>query len=192
QKRDYATSAYTKDIQPADVKMSLSFNLRAESVVFTYKNYGLDWEEKIVIPNLHQALKDEIGKQNAVELVANREEVANKILLAVNKALEDLPIRATSFQLLDISFSDVFEKAIESKVVAVQKAQEAENVTKQIQEEAKQKVISAEAEARSMTIRAQALSQNRALVSYEAVQKWDGKLPVYSLGGSVPFINIKD
>ena len=66
----------------------------------------------------------------------------------------------------------------------------AKNRTVQIQEEAKQKIISAEAEAKSMAIRANALTQNKALVEYEAVQKWDGKLPEYMLGNSVPFINV--
>ena len=57
-------------------------------------------------------------------------------------------------------------------------------------EEAKQKVIAAQAEAKSMAIRAQALTQNKSLVEYEAVQKWDGKMPQYMLGNSVPFINV--
>ena len=48
----------------------------------------------------------------------------------------------------------------------------------------------AEAEAKSMAIRAKALSQNKSLVQYEAVQKWDGKMPQYMLGSSVPFINV--
>ena len=89
-----------------------------------------------------------------------------------------------------IAYSGVFEKAIESKVTAEQEALRAKNKTVQIQEEAKQKLISAEAEAKSMSIRAHALTQNKNLVEYEAVQKWDGKLPEYMLGGSVPFINI--
>ena len=42
-----------------------------------------------------------------------------------------------------------------------------------------------------MSIRAHALTQNKALVQYEAVQKWDGKMPTYMMGDSVPFINIK-
>ena len=41
-----------------------------------------------------------------------------------------------------------------------------------------------------MQIRATALTQNKALVEYEAVQKWDGKLPEYLMGGSIPFINL--
>ena len=82
------------------------------------------------------------------------------------------------------------EKAIENKVTAEQEALKAKNITVQVQEEARQKLISAEAEAKSMAIRANALTKNKALVQYEAVQKWDGKLPSYMLGNSVPFINI--
>ena len=31
---------------------------------------------------------------------------------------------------------------------------------------------------------------NKALVEYEAVQKWNGKLPEYLMGNSIPFINL--
>ncbi|MDR0715579.1 MAG: hypothetical protein LBF25_02290 [Puniceicoccales bacterium] len=48
----------------------------------------------------------------------------------------------------------------------------------------------AEAEAKSMVIRANALSQNKALVDYEAVQKWNGKLPKYMMGNTLHFINL--
>ena len=51
--------------------------------------------------------------------------------------------------------------------------------------------MSAQAEAESMRIRSQALSQNKSLVEYEAVQKWDGKLPVNMYGSApIPFINL--
>ena len=48
----------------------------------------------------------------------------------------------------------------------------------------------AKAEAESMRIRAQALAQNKNLVEYEAVQKWNGALPTYT-GGAMPFIQVK-
>ena len=92
--------------------------------------------------------------------------------------------------MVEINYSEVFERAIESKVTAEQEALKAKNKTVQVEEEAKQKVIAAEAEAKSMAIRARALSQNKSLVEYEAVQKWDGKMPQYMMGNSVPFINI--
>ena len=81
-------------------------------------------------------------------------------------------------------------RAVEAKMVAQQKAIEEQNRTVQIQQQANQTVITAKAAAESMTIRAQALEQNPKLVEWEAVQKWNGVLPVYSLAGAVPFINV--
>ena len=43
-----------------------------------------------------------------------------------------------------------------------------------------------------MAIRANALSKNKALVEYEAVQKWNGILPQYMMGDSIPFINLNN
>ena len=120
----------------------------------------------------------------------NREKATGDILFKLQNSLSDNYINVTDFQMTEINYSDVFERAIESKVTAEQEALKAKNKTVQVQEEAKQKVIAAEAEARSMAIRAQALSQNKSLVQYEAVQKWDGKMPQYMLGNSVPFINV--
>ncbi len=100
-------------------------------------------------------------------------------------------IIAQAVVLEDISYSKQFERAIEEKQIATQEAIKARNKTKQIEEEAKQKVMSAQAEAESMRIRSQALSQNKSLVEYEAVQKWDGKLPVNMYGSApIPFINL--
>lgn len=60
--------------------------------------------------------------------------------------------------------------------MAEQETLKAKNVTVQDKEEARQKVIAAEAAAKAMQIKTQSLSQNRALVQYEAVQKWNGQL----------------
>lgn len=41
-----------------------------------------------------------------------------------------------------------------------------------------------------MEIKAEVLAKNKGLTEYEAVQKWDGHLPQYMLGNSVPMINL--
>ena len=41
-----------------------------------------------------------------------------------------------------------------------------------------------------MEIKAAALAKNKGLTEYEAVQRWDGKLPQYMFGGSVPMVNV--
>ena len=48
---------------------------------------------------------------------------------------------------MNLDFDDAYEKAVEAKVVAIQRAAEAKNETVQIEEQAKQTVKTAQAEA---------------------------------------------
>lgn len=190
QKSNIRTQVYTKDIQQAAISYVINYNLQPDNVHKMYREVGKNYKDTVLMPVVEGTIKDVIGKWNAQDLVANREKATKEILFKLQSQLSDNYINVTDFQMTAINYSDVFEKAIESKVTAEQEALKAKNRTVQVQEEARQKVISAEAEAKSMAIRANALTQNKALVEYEAVKKWDGKLPEYMMGNSVPFINI--
>ena len=190
QKNASKTAVYTKDIQQAYITYVINYNVQPDNVNKLFQEVGLDYTSKILTPVVEGTIKDIIGKWNAQDLIANREKATGDILFKLQEQLVDNYITVTDFQMTEIAYSSVFEKAIESKVTAEQEALRAKNKTVQVQEEARQKVIAAEAEAKSMAIRAQALAQNRSLVQYEAVQKWDGKMPQYMMGDSVPFINI--
>lgn len=191
QKSNPATTVFTKDIQQARLVYVVNYNLQPENVHKMYREVGKDYKEKVLIPIVEGTVKNIIGGWNASDLIANRAKATTDILTTLKEQLNDNYIDVTDFQITDIDYSDAFERAIESKVTAEQEALKAKNQTVQVQEEAKQKVISAEAEAKSMAIRANALTQNKALVEYEAVKKWDGKLPQYMMGNTVPFINLK-
>lgn len=190
---DYKTQTYTKDIQTATITVSYSYNLVANDIVATYREYGNDWQQRILYPNLEQAVKSEVGTWNADTMVANRDKVAENILKSLQQRMlsHNYPVAITNFQMINIDYSSQFEQAIEKKVVAEQKALEEANITKQVEQRAKQKVVDAKAEAESMRIRANALAQNPKLVSYEAVQKWDGKLPQIMTGNSTPILDLR-
>ena len=190
---DYKTQTYTKDIQTATIIVSYSYNLIANDIVQTYKEYGNDWQERILYPNLEQAVKAEVGTWNADTMVANRDKVAENILKSLQDRMlaHNYPVSITNFQMINIDYSTQFEQAIEKKVIAEQAALEEANRTKQVEQTSKQKVVAAKAEAESMRIRANALAQNPKLVSYEAVQKWDGKLPQIMAGNSTPILDLR-
>ena len=190
QKISTPTEVYTKDIQQARISYTINYNLMPQHVHEMYREVGKNYVDTILMPAIEGNIKDVIGKWNAQDLVANRASATADILSKLQTQLKERYINITSFQIIDINYSDVFERAIESKVTAEQEALKAKNKTVQVEEEAKQKLISAQAEAKSMQIRATALTQNKALVEYEAVQKWDGKLPEYLMGGTIPFINL--
>jgi regulator of protease activity HflC (stomatin/prohibitin superfamily) len=156
-----------------------------------YKQFGKEWDQKLVSPASIGALKDVIGQYIADDLVSKRDAARTAAFNEIKETLAERGVLVTRLDLVNLDFDDAYEKAVEDKVVAVQKAAEAKNKTVEVEEQARQKVISAEAEAKSMTIRSQALQQNKGLVEYEAVQRWDGKLPVQMLGNTVPFLNVQ-
>ena len=192
QRNNVRTTVYTKDIQQAQISYVINYNLMPDSAHKMYQQVGASYRDIIITPVVEGTIKDVIGKWNAQDLVGNREEATNDILEKLQVQLAPKFINVTGFQMIDINYSEVFERAIESKVTAEQEALKAKNKTVQIEEEAKQKIISAEAEAKSMAIRANALTRNKALVEYEAVQKWDGKMPQYMLGDTVPFLSLNN
>lgn len=189
-KMENKSTAYTKDVQQVDVLYTLNYHPDPTQVHVILEKIGVDWAEKLIPQVVLGKIKEVVGHYEAVQLVSNRQEATKAILDRITQDLNDKKLTIRGFELTNLDFNDQFEHAVESKVVAIQQAEEAKNKTVKVKEEADQKIISAKAEAESMRIRTSALSQNKGLVDYEAVQKWDGKLPEMMTGSALPFINI--
>ncbi|MCE9566387.1 MAG: hypothetical protein K8U57_30555 [Planctomycetes bacterium] len=191
QKWEFDAETYTRDIQQAKLHVTINYNLEKEHANEMYQNVGREWAEKLIPQTAQGTLKTVIGKWDAVDLIGNRGKAQQEIQETIAAVLATKGVVVTRVEVSNIDYTKEFEGAVEAKVRAIQEAEQAKNKTVQVQEEAKQTLIKAETEAKSMQIRAQALTQNAALVQWEAVQKWDGKLPVYMLGSnSTPFINV--
>ena len=193
QKFDVELETYTKDMQTASLTVVVNYNLIPDDVITVHKTVGKAYESKISYPQAISIVKDVIGQWDASSLIENRDKATKQILELMKLSAKQNHINISDISIKNIDYSDTFEQAIEAKVVATQKAEESKNRTVQVKEEANQKLIEAQAEAESMKIRSQALSQNQNLVAYEAVQRWDGKLPVNIYGSApIPFIgNLK-
>lgn len=190
QKSEYDLETYTKDIQQAKMHVVVNYNLDRDKAGDMFREVGRDWENKLIPQAVEGTIKAVIGKWDAVDLIANRSKAQQEIQAQITMALAAKYVTVTNVQVSNIDYTKEFEDAVEQKVKAIQQAEQAHNNTERVAEEAKQKVLTAKAEAEAMQIKSQALSQNQNLVAYEAVQKWDGKLPVQMLGNSVPFINV--
>lgn len=192
QKYTLKLDTYTKDVQPADLEVTINYALDGNKIIELHKTVGQEYKSKVLDPKVMSAIKNVVGQWDAASLVANREKASQQILEQLRTYVSDSHINISSVSLNNINYSDSFEKAIESKVVAKQKAEEAVNRTVEVEEESKQTVLKAKADAESMEIRSNALAKNKGLVEYEAVQRWDGKLPVNMYGSApLPFINIQ-
>jgi regulator of protease activity HflC (stomatin/prohibitin superfamily) len=190
-KHTATTNVYSKDAQVVEVTYTLNFKPMASEIAELYKNVGYNWSEVLIRQILEGNIKEVSGKYAAVDLIEKRQEFGNQIITELTAEFAKKRIELISFEVSDMNFDDDFETAVKNKVIAVEQAKEAQNRTVKIREEADQQIIAAKAEAESMRIRSNALKENKGLVDYEAVQKWDGKLPQQMFGNSMPFVNIK-
>ena len=188
-KFDGVENSYTRDVQTAKVNYTVNYDLVKENVPKLMKNVGDDYHNRIIVPFIRSAMKDIFGNYAATQIVENRDAVRRDIENMLRNTVDSNYFMNVQFQITDIDFDDAFENAIKEKQVAEQAALKAKNVTIQVEEKAKQTRIAAEAEADAIRIKANALAQNPKLVEYESVQKWNGELPTYMMGNSIPFIS---
>jgi len=192
-KWEYKTEAYTKDVQKSTISYAINYGLDPTYAAEMYRTVGETWPDVLLPQVVNEEIKRQIGQVVAVDLVAQRDQIAREIERLVTQNMAQRHVIISGFRLTNIDYTPEFEKAVEAKVVAQQDAIREQNHTVQVQQQANQTVLSAEAEAKSMKIRADALSSNQKLVQWEAVQKWDGALPTIVLGGNaMPFINMND
>lgn len=191
QKWEEKTEAYTKDVQQAHISFALTYRLDPNAVKLVYTTVGDKWAEVLIPQVVEQTVKDVIGQSEAVsDTINNRGAVQMRIVNELKTRLAPRHVIVEGFELKGVSFSEAFESAVEAKQVAVENANAEKNKTVAVQERANQQVITAKAEAEAMRIKTTALAGSPKLVEYEAVQKWDGKLPEYMMGGSVPFMQL--
>lgn len=185
-------NCFTADTQNVSLSYVMTAFPEQDKIAVLYSQFGMEWDKKIVPQVIQTSIKDVVGQYKADDLVGKREVARQTAFEQLKAALKARMVTVTRLDFTNIDFNEQYEKAVEDKVVAVQRAAEAKNKTVQTKEEAEQKIVTAKAEAEAMRIKSQALSQNKGLVSYEAVQKWDGKLPVNMYGSApLPFLNIK-
>ncbi|MEK7524142.1 MAG: prohibitin family protein [Patescibacteria group bacterium] len=193
QKDQANAQAASKDLQTVDSTIALNFHVDPVKTSQIFQNVGVNYKERIIDPAIQEAVKASTAKFTAEELVTKREEVKDQIKGILAAKLEPRGILVDEFNIVSFNFSKSFNEAIEAKVTAEQNALAAKNKLEQVKFEAEQRVTQAKGEAEAIQIQAQAIQQQggAAYVNLKAVEKWDGKLPAYMLGNSVPFVNLQ-
>lgn len=191
QKGEGEESTFTKDNQEVKVKFVINYRLDSKQTENIYRNGNSSYFENVAPQVIVGTMKEVVGQFNAETIVSQRSKVNDDVQKAIKDKLATKAIVLENFEVTNFTFDPQYQQAIESKMIATQKAKEAENKTAQVREEKDQAILRAQGEAEAMKIKSQALSQNQNLVQYEAVLKWNGVLPVTMMGQTVPFINIK-
>ncbi len=187
------SEAYSQNLQVVMVQSVLTYNIDPKEVGLLYAEIGPSYEEKILTPSLESSVKQIYAQYSAEELLSKRGQVQTEIENAFRKTIEGKHIIVQHYALVNESFSDDFEKAIEQKQIAEQSSLKAKNDLDRIKIESEQRINQANAEAQAIKIQAEAIqSQGGAeYVQLQAIAKWNGQLPTQMLsGGTVPFLNL--
>lgn len=206
QKEDFKTQAYSQDQQPATVQVSVNYKLPEGNVLAVYTRYGVEYPSILIDTQLPQRLKEVFGIFSAQNMIQDRTKLGLEVQRSLEKALDNRGIEIVSVQVEDVSFSDVYETAVENRMksIVLQYQAEAEKQKRITNADAAAYEVKAAADAQAHAIevqgnaqataikaRADALRANPDLVALTAAEKWNGILPTTMVpGGSVPFVQI--
>lgn len=186
----------------ADV--GITFHLRSESIPVIFQRYrrGMDEITHIFIRNfIRDAINKSASRIRIEDLYGNgKEAFFEEVEKHVRHDLAPIGIEITRIYLIGrFHFPTGVIAALNSKIEANQRAQQRENELREAEAEAKKQIAKAEGQARCAIVQAEseskanlllAQSVTPELIQWQAVQKWDGKLPTVT-SGATPFIQVK-
>lgn len=211
----FEAKVYSKDQQPIDLRLSVTYNVTADQVENVYRTYltRQNLVDRILLRRMNEQAEIILGKYAAPEIPGKRAQISLEIASAVKASVSTAPIQISSVQLENVDFSNAYEASIEKRMLAeieVQKAaQDADRAVQQARQrvteanaeadsqlavavaQAKAIEIKGNAEAAAINARGKALRENSNVVALVQAEKWDGKLPTQMIPGSaVPFISL--
>lgn len=192
QKESVKATSASKDLQSVEAEVALNFSLDQNKIVSLYQTVGMDYRERIIAPVLQEAVKAVTAKYTAEELITKRGAVSSDIKALLADKLSPRGIISEDFNIVNFNFSKAFDEAIELKVTAEQNALASKNRLEQVKYEAEQAVATAKGQAEAIRIQAEAINNQGGAdyVQLKAIEKWNGSVPTYMMGNSVPFINL--
>ncbi len=192
-KEEVGAAAASNDLQVVTSNVAIQYNLIPDEVGLLYEEVGTSYITRIISPAIQDAIKATTANFNAEELITKRNLASAQMEDILRTRLLEAHINVSNVDIVDFSFSDSFNAAIEAKVTAEQDALREENRLRQVEFEAQQRVEIATAEAEAIRIQAQAIQQQggKDFVQLRAIDKWNGVLPTQFIPGStIPFINV--
>lgn len=198
----------TSDAMDVKARIGVEYNIEPEKAADVFATYRKGIEE-ITEVNLRQYISDAlINHGTAMDINELTQGGKTHLLDSVTKEIRDklspIGIRIIKLSWIDdLQYPEQVKESINAKIEATQRALLRENEVAQSKAEAQKLIEAAKGEAESVRLRAQAeadaiaikakaLRDNPNVLQLNAIDKWDGKLPVYmTSGAAVPFVPVK-
>jgi len=189
------SEAGSRDLQTVHTDLTVNYTVDPKEVRALFLMIPqLNYESAYVVPAIHEVFKAVVAQYTAEELITKRSEVSTKVRTALEAKLLPYHLHIRDINFTNFGFSKAFNDAIEQKVTASQNAEKAERDLARIKFEAAQAIEKAKGEAQAIQIRTQAINSQggEGFLRLQAIEKWDGKLPIYlAPGAPLPFVSVK-
>lgn len=193
----------TSEGMAVSADIGITYHLRPESIPLIFQRYrrGMDEITNVFIRNyIRDAINKAASKTRIEDLYSGKESFFEDVEKHVREDLAPLGIELSRIYLIGrFHFPQNVITALNAKIEANQRAQQRENELREAEAEAKKQIAKAEGQARCGIVQAESESRANLLLSqsvtpeliqWQAVQKWDGRLPSVT-GGATPFIQLK-
>jgi regulator of protease activity HflC (stomatin/prohibitin superfamily) len=199
---DEGFSFQTSEGLSVQTDIGITFNLEPAKIHTLFYKYrrGMDEITHLFIRNnIRDAINRTASKMKIEELYGPKKEEFFETVHAISKSeLEDLGFNISHLYIIgQFKVPELVMEALNKKIEATQRAQQRENELREAEAQAKKGVAIVEGEARAKLIKAQADAKSNEMISksltaelleWEAINKWDGKLPEAMLGNNTPFL----
>lgn len=182
----YAVSS--KDMQTITMSLNVQFSI-GEDPLGIYEKFGLQYNERLIHPRISESLNAVSARYTIEEFITKRNDMAKELLAEVLDDVREYKVSVSSCSIIEHDFSDEFDRAIESKLVASQNALTAQNNLERVKYEAEAEIVKAKGIADANKLMQQSLTP--LLIQRMAIEKWNGQLPTVTGDGSIPMINLK-
>lgn len=193
----------TSEGMAVSADIGITYHLRSESIPVIFQRYrrGMDEITHVFIRNyIRDAINKSASRTRIEDLYSGKESFFVDVESHVREDLSPIGIELSRIYLIGrFHFPNNVIAALNSKIEANQRAQQRENELREAEAEAKKQIAKAEGQARCAIVQAESESKANLLLSqsvtaeliqWQAVQKWDGKLPTVT-SGATPFIQVK-
>ncbi|WLS01977.1 SPFH domain-containing protein [Shinella sumterensis] len=165
--------AYSRDQQPAEIRLSVNYRIPADRVQEVYATYGGEdgLLSRLIERKVFEETKTVFGRFNAVTAIQERGRLNAEIASAIQQGVSG-PVLIDSVQIENIDFSDAYEASIEQRMLAEVEVQrlrqnaEREKVQAEItvtQARAQADARRAEAQAQADAVRLAAQAESEAI-----------------------------
>lgn len=183
----------------------ITYSIQPDNVVKVFQKYRLGIDE-ITNTFLHNMVRDamnEVASTMTVEQIygADKEKFISRVNEIVKREAMSTGIDVDKIYLVgSFELPETVVNSINSKIQASQNAMKVENEVATARAEAQKTIVDAEARGKQILINAESQAKaNKILadsltpqfVQYQTILKWDGKLPSFTGGGAIPFVNVK-